>query len=64
MPTYVVLISWSDQGAKGFKDTVDRFQSARDAGAEAGVTLERGSLDVRAGRMTLSPRSMHRTTRP
>ncbi len=38
MPTYVVLISWSDQGAKGFKDTVDRFQSARDAGAEAGVT--------------------------
>ena len=38
MPTYVVLISWTDQGAKGFKDTVDRYQSASDAGSGAGVT--------------------------
>jgi uncharacterized protein with GYD domain len=38
MPTYVVLISWTDQGAKGFKDTVDRYESAREAGGGAGVT--------------------------
>jgi uncharacterized protein with GYD domain len=38
MPTYVVLINWTDQGVKGFKDTVDRYQSAREAGSEAGVT--------------------------
>jgi uncharacterized protein with GYD domain len=38
MPTYVVLISWTDQGAKSFKDTVDRYESARNAGGEAGVT--------------------------
>jgi uncharacterized protein with GYD domain len=38
MPTYVVLISWTDQGATNFKDTVDRYQAARDAGGQAGVT--------------------------
>jgi uncharacterized protein with GYD domain len=38
MPTYVVLISWTDQGATNFKDTVDRYQAAQDAGSQAGVT--------------------------
>jgi uncharacterized protein with GYD domain len=38
MPTYVVMINWTDQGVKGFKDTVDRYEKARDAGREAGVT--------------------------
>jgi uncharacterized protein with GYD domain len=38
MPTYVVMINWTDQGVKGFKDTVDRYENARDAGREAGVT--------------------------
>jgi uncharacterized protein with GYD domain len=38
MPTYVVLINWTDQGVKGFKDTVDRYEQARAAGGEAGVT--------------------------
>ena len=37
MPTYVVLISWTDQGVKNFRDTVDRYEKARDAGSEAGV---------------------------
>ncbi len=38
MATYVVLINWTDQGVKGFKDTVDRYENARAAGSEAGVT--------------------------
>jgi uncharacterized protein with GYD domain len=38
MPTYVVLINWTDQGIKSFKDTVDRYQAAREAGSESGVT--------------------------
>ena len=38
MPSYVVLISWTDQGATNFKDTVDRYESARAAGGGAGVT--------------------------
>jgi uncharacterized protein with GYD domain len=38
MPTYVVLINWTDQGIKSFKDTVDRYQAAREAGSQSGVT--------------------------
>lgn len=38
MATYIVLISWTDLGIKGFKDTVDRYEHARAAGSEAGVT--------------------------
>jgi uncharacterized protein with GYD domain len=28
MPRYVVLIDWTEQGVRGFKDTVDRYESA------------------------------------
>lgn len=38
MPTYVVLINWTDQGVKSFKDTVDRYEKAQAVGREAGVT--------------------------
>jgi uncharacterized protein with GYD domain len=38
MPTYVVLFNWTDEGVKGFKDTVDRYEKARELGAEAGIT--------------------------
>ena len=38
MPTYIVLINWTDQGVQGFRDTVDRYESARAAGSETGVT--------------------------
>jgi uncharacterized protein with GYD domain len=27
MPTYVALVDWTDQGVKGFKDSVDRFET-------------------------------------
>jgi uncharacterized protein with GYD domain len=38
MPTYVVLINWTDQGVLSFKETVDRYETARSAGRETGVT--------------------------
>ncbi|MDQ3865694.1 MAG: GYD domain-containing protein [Actinomycetota bacterium] len=40
MPTYVVLMNWTDQGAKSAADTVDRYEAAKDALAERGVTIK------------------------
>jgi uncharacterized protein with GYD domain len=28
MPRYVVLLDWTEQGVRGFKDSVDRYQAA------------------------------------
>jgi uncharacterized protein with GYD domain len=28
MPTYVALIDWTEQGVRGFKDSVDRYEAA------------------------------------
>jgi len=28
MPRYVTLINWTEQGISGFKDTVDRYETA------------------------------------
>ena len=28
MPRYVVLIDWTEQGVRNFKDTVDRYEAA------------------------------------
>jgi uncharacterized protein with GYD domain len=28
MPTYIALMDWTDQGVRGFKDTVDRYEAA------------------------------------
>jgi uncharacterized protein with GYD domain len=28
MPRYVVLIDWTEQGVRGFRDTVDRYEAA------------------------------------
>jgi uncharacterized protein with GYD domain len=39
MPTYVALLNWTDQGVKGFRDTVDRYESAQQAMSGAGVTF-------------------------
>jgi uncharacterized protein with GYD domain len=39
MPAYVTLINWTDQGVKTAKDTVDRFEGARDQMQELGVTF-------------------------
>lgn len=29
MPTYVLLIDWTQQGVENFKDSVDRYEAAR-----------------------------------
>jgi uncharacterized protein with GYD domain len=39
MPTYVVLMNWTDQGAKSAADTVDRYEAARGQLSERGVTI-------------------------
>ena len=39
MPQYVALIDWTDQGARNFKDTVDRFEAAENAFKELGVSF-------------------------
>ena len=40
MPTYVSLINWTDKGVANFKDTVDRYEAARDAMSARGVTFK------------------------
>jgi uncharacterized protein with GYD domain len=40
MPTYVVLLNWTDQGAKTAGDTVDRYEAAKDDLAQRGVTIK------------------------
>jgi uncharacterized protein with GYD domain len=35
VPTYITLISWTEQGIKNYGDTVDRFEEAQRA-AQAG----------------------------
>jgi uncharacterized protein with GYD domain len=39
VPTYITLINWTDQGAKNFKDTVDRYDAAQEAVGKAGVSF-------------------------
>ena len=40
MPTYVTLINWTDQGVTNFKDSVDRYEAARDAMSTMGVSFK------------------------
>ena len=40
MPTYVTLINWTEQGVKGFKDSVDRYEAAQDAMERVGVSFK------------------------
>lgn len=39
MPTYISLVNWTDQGIKGFKDTVERSQAAAEAATSMGGRL-------------------------
>ncbi len=39
MPTYVALFDWTDQGVRNFKETVDRYEAARDQLERLGVTF-------------------------
>ncbi len=40
MPTYIVLMNWTDQGARTAGDTVDRYEAAKGDLAERGVTIK------------------------
>jgi uncharacterized protein with GYD domain len=40
MAKYVVLVDWTDQGVRTAKDTVKRFQQARDAFQQMGVSFD------------------------
>ena len=37
MPTYIGLLNWTDQGVRGFKETVNRYRQARQAFEAQGV---------------------------
>jgi uncharacterized protein with GYD domain len=37
MPTYIALIDWTEQGVRGFKDSVDRYEAASSALEGMGV---------------------------
>ena len=37
MATYIVLLQWTDQGIRNYKDTVKRAASANDVASKAGV---------------------------
>ncbi|MDQ2796928.1 MAG: GYD domain-containing protein, partial [Actinomycetota bacterium] len=40
MATYVGLIDWTEQGVANFKDSVDRYEAARDGFEKLGVTFK------------------------
>ena len=40
MARYLVLINWTDQGVKTFKDTVDRWEQAGAVGEQVGLKWE------------------------
>jgi uncharacterized protein with GYD domain len=51
MPTYIALINWTDQGVKGFKDSVDRYEAAQEELQKLGVSFKHiywtsGSYDI------------------
>ena len=37
MATYVALVDWTDQGVQGFKDSVDRYETAQSQMQSMGV---------------------------
>jgi uncharacterized protein with GYD domain len=39
MPTYVGLINWTEQGVRNYKDSVDRYESARAQFEQMGVHI-------------------------
>ena len=39
MPTYVVLLNWTDQGVKSAKETVKRYEQGKAAFKDMGVTF-------------------------
>jgi uncharacterized protein with GYD domain len=51
MPTFMLLLNWSDQGIRGVKDQPKRAQGARDLAKKVGVEIKQiyfttGSSDL------------------
>jgi uncharacterized protein with GYD domain len=40
MPTYISLSNWTEQGARDYKDTLDRAKAAAEAAKSMGGTLK------------------------
>jgi uncharacterized protein with GYD domain len=40
MATYIALVDWTEQGVRNFKDSVDRYESARSQFESMGVTFK------------------------
>ncbi len=39
MPTYILLVDWTEQGIRNFKESVDRYEEGRSILQEAGVNF-------------------------
>ncbi len=39
MATFIALINWTEQGVKGFRESVDRYEAARDRFEQMGVRI-------------------------
>ena len=48
MPTYVVLVNWTDQGIKNVKQTIERTDSGADLAEKHGLKLEQAYWTVGA----------------
>jgi uncharacterized protein with GYD domain len=40
MSTYITLMNWTEQGVTSFKDTVDRYEKAKEAMGELGISFK------------------------
>ena len=53
MPTFIAMLSWTDQGIRSVKDTPKRVQAAREMGKKVGVEIKQifltsGEFDILA----------------
>ena len=51
MPTFVAMLSWTDQGIRSVKDTPKRVQAAKDAAKKLGIEIKQiflttGEFDI------------------
>ena len=61
MPTYVAMLSWTQQGVASFKDTVDRYEQAKEAMGQLGVSFK--EIYWTLGAYDIVPWSRHLPTR-
>jgi len=67
MPTYVVLVNWTEQGIKNVKQTIERTDSGGEIAEKHGLKLEQAYWSVGAyeyGHPLRSPRRSHECPPP